>query len=936
MRYRKFLFTFLILLLPVVVFAGTTGKIAGKVIDKATGEPLPAANVLIEGTTMGAASDLNGEYFILNVPVGTYSLRATMMGYKTLVKTSVRVNVDLTTTVNFEMELTVLDMGETVTVVAERPLIEKDLTASRSITTSVEIENIPLNDLQDIIELTPGIVEGHARGGRAGELVYQIDGIVAIDPMTNAFDTQVPEFAIEELSVITGGFSAEYSNAQSGIVNIVTKEGSSSYTGRLRYRTSDYGSKLNRGALKGLSDHHRLKNFEFSLGGPDPLTNYLLKIYRNRLNFFVAGEILSTEGRFDGGWRDRINLNAKLTYRPTVNDKILIGLLRNWEDYGLQQDYMYSRRYYKIIDHLPEFKDRSYNLNMTWTHTLSQSSLFEFQLGIYDTRMHYNVNERIDEDRNGNGILDPKEDLNWNGILDPYGTDLFRDENDNDYIDASEIGPSPEELEAQGRDRRESNWRPWEEVVIGNAQDPQGFYIYGTDDPRYPTTFYRLRWNNDKKTNYTIKASFTSQITTRQKIKTGFEYTLFDLYDHDVDLASGGNIYGQNIGKWKGHGLPGQTALRPVLAGLYFEDKMEYEGMILNAGLRFDYFNPEFDNYPSDPKDPVTNPTTGGEVKNPRSVKAKYYWSPRLGIAHPITERDVLYFNYGRYFQIPRFDVLYRNINWDLTGAFPMIGNPDIRPETTYSYELGVKHQFTDDLKLEVTGFYKDIQGLTDTRQMYYTANSYYTDYINIDYGNVRGFEVSLYKRYSHYVGGEINYTYSIAKGKSSSNRQNYDYTWAGNIIPKEEHFLDWDQRHTITANLNIRVPEKRRLLFGTPILDDAGVNLTCQYGSGLPYTPPQRTRIVLINTKRRPHTVTWNLMADKRFTIVGSLKGEVFLWVDNLFDKKNLRDIADVDWYEADMNGDGKPDHDPMGKYRDPSVWSEGRVYRLGIGFLF
>ncbi|NOX38897.1 MAG: TonB-dependent receptor plug domain-containing protein [Calditrichaeota bacterium] len=241
MRYFKLLIVLLSLFLVGYLFAGTTGKITGLVTDKKTGEPLPGVNIVLEGTNYGAATDVDGVYFILNVPAGTYTLRAIYLGYKTVEVQQVRVMADLTTRIDIQMEEVPLELGEEVVVVAERPLIQKDLTASRTIATSEEIMAIPFENVEDIVAITPGFVAGHARGGRAGEVLYQIDGVTTMDPMFNTFEADVPEFAVEEVSIITGGFSTEYGNAQSGVINMVIKEGGPEYSGSIRYKTSDFG-----------------------------------------------------------------------------------------------------------------------------------------------------------------------------------------------------------------------------------------------------------------------------------------------------------------------------------------------------------------------------------------------------------------------------------------------------------------------------------------------------------------------------------------------------------------------------------------------------------------------------------------------------------------------------------------------------------------------
>ena len=176
----------LILLLFSLSFAGTTGKISGRVVDAETGEPLPGVNVIIDGTGMGASTDLDGLYFIINIPVGNYSVRASMMGYNTMITQEVAVRGDLTTTVEFNMTVKVLESDQEVIVVAERPMVQKDLTSGRAIVGAEEIKEMPVESIAGIIGTKAGIVaeaDGslHIRGGRSSEVTYMIDGV----PITN-------------------------------------------------------------------------------------------------------------------------------------------------------------------------------------------------------------------------------------------------------------------------------------------------------------------------------------------------------------------------------------------------------------------------------------------------------------------------------------------------------------------------------------------------------------------------------------------------------------------------------------------------------------------------------------------------------------------------------------------------------------------------------
>ncbi|MBO33214.1 MAG: hypothetical protein CMM74_09610 [Rhodospirillaceae bacterium] len=1010
-----------------LLMAVTTGKIAGRVVDSETGLSLAGANIIVEGTMIGSASDSKGEYFILDVSPGVYTIRAEVIGYKILVHKKIRVMVDLTTKLDFALTQTMIE-GEEVVVTAERPLIQKDLTGSRNIITADQLADIPVEDIEDVVNLTAGFINGHARGGRDGEVVYQLDGVSTMDPVTGAFDSDVPELAVEEISVITSGFSAEFSNAQSGIVNIVMKEGSNTYAGKLRYKTSDFGDfeshqfNEEEGVYEptsGFSDMHRLKNLEFSFGGPTPLLG-------KSSTFNVSGEIYNDEGRLPNNYDHTYTLGGKVVFYPFANDKISFSGLYSIGDRG-NYSHLWSRtsdedilpQYepietdpdpldswygnglldtedangngilddnedlnfngildsedlnndgaltkYDMLEHLMTYDVSSYNISGTWAHTITDKSFIKLQVGVYRTYMKYNVEENINEDanhdgvldlewdRNGNGILDIDEDLNhngvWdyedlngNGVLDDTDIDMFTDNDNNDIVDQSELAEEDSvAFVAVGGNPDRLNM-PWEDLPFGSAKDSDGFFIYGTG-----AGYYRLRWNEDDKLTYSAKLMYNNQINTNHYLQLGLEGTRWDIFDHDVDLASGGNVYGQNIGTRDDWGQEGQDKISPFSYGLFAEDKMEFEEFIVNLGVRYDYFDPKWDKYPADLTDPVVDTNVGGEVKNPQNVEGKSYFSPRLGVAFPISQRSRFYFNYGKMFQLPIMAFLYQNINWDFSGAFPMVGNPDIKPETTIYYEIGLEYQMGLHSKLKAVGFYKDIKGLTDTKRYFYTSSNYYTIRYNIDYGKIQGLELTLEKRLSNYFGGSINYTYSIAVGKSSSSSQNYSLTWAGTIIPKEESYLDWDQRHTLTSNIYFRVGGQERPPFGLGFFRHIGTNIIVQYGSGLPYSPPQRTRETDINTMRRLPTYNVDLSLEKKFDL-GSVLLSAFVWVNNLTDRKNITGIADVEWYQlyGDTNQDGVVDAEDKyeevlraarGKYNDPRYNSEGRTIRFGIALDF
>ncbi len=1029
-KNKLLLIGFILLVSASFALAGITGKISGLVTEKGTGEPLPGVNVIVEGTTLGSTTDLEGYYVILNVPVGIHSIKASMVGYAPVTVREVVVTSDVTTTQNFALEQETLDLQEVV-IIAEKPMIEKDVTSSRTIKTGEDMMAMPVDNVYEVVGLTAGVVGNNFRGGRASEVEYLVDGASIVDPVSGIQRGVVPSDAIEELSTETGGFSAEYGNAQSGVVQMVLKEGGDRLSGSLRYKTNDFGS-------SDLTGKEGLKNVQATLGGPVPFSKQLLP--GEGIKFFGAFEYYDTKGLFPHDDSTGYSYSGKITYNLTEKHKLMVSGFWTDQDY---EDYrhLWSRTTYEdqwfaqdpyfsdpsnfeggnswvgnnqldtedingngaldpgedlngdgsiqsedlnhdgtlsalsMLDHTPYFERTTNKLSIRWTHQLSSRTFYEIQADRFYTDFFMNINENINEDLNNNGVQDLEvsipyeyltayldtmavdhqyyfdnpdnpnsfwidyndngvkdyEDYNHNGLwdwmLDNGSTDLFYDNDNDGFIDASSSDVNGNGIEdpweGNGDGIIEYDIMPWEDMPSPppDVKDSDGFFQYASG-----TGFYRLRWNNYDRTKWHLKATIFSQIDMHHQIKAGVEADYMNIFSHDVDFASGGNVYGQNY------------EVDPRQYGAFIEDKMEFEGMIVKLGVRFDRFDANYDNYPADIDDPVIDPTVGGEIKNPTKVPAKNYLSPRFSISFPFSNRDKLRFTYDKYFQMPILSRAFTNLNFDFTGAFPLIGNPNIDPERTTLYEIGWEHLITDDIAFETIGFYKDITGLTDTKQVFYTVADWYGLYINTDYGNVRGFELNLDKR-GLWLSGSINYTYSVAKGKSSSHRQNYETVWANNLIPTKEQYLDWDQRHTVNGNVMFRIPRGAR---GFGFLQDSGINIIAQYGSGLPFSfDPTAGREVVVNNKRLPWTLRFDLRADKRFIINDRTSILAYLQINNLFNRKNVDGnyfqdggqdgTIDPAWY-VQWEGGGDLD----GEYDDPKVYKPERTIRIGMALEF
>ncbi|MCW9064787.1 MAG: carboxypeptidase-like regulatory domain-containing protein, partial [Ignavibacteriaceae bacterium] len=279
----------LLILFNGLVIAGTTGKISGKVIDAVNGEPLIGANVLIVGTTLGAATDFDGNYFIINIPPGKYEVKASLVGYNSVITQNVKVSVDQTTKIDFNLREEAVAMGDVV-VIATRPIVQKDLTSTQSNISGEDIAMLPIEDVQSVVNLQAGVINGHFRGGRIGEVQYLIDGVSANDVFTGEPSLDADINSIQEVQVLTGTFNAEYGDALSGVVNQVTKLPDDKYEFSFSGYFGDYVSS-NTDVFENIDDISPtgVYNLQGTFSGPVPGAGQLLK-------FFLSGRYFRDEG----------------------------------------------------------------------------------------------------------------------------------------------------------------------------------------------------------------------------------------------------------------------------------------------------------------------------------------------------------------------------------------------------------------------------------------------------------------------------------------------------------------------------------------------------------------------------------------------------------------------------------------------------------------
>jgi len=897
-----------------LVHAGTTGKIAGIIKDKDTGEPLPGVAVVIEGTTMGAAANEKGEYFILNLPPGVYKLKATLIGYAPMDVDNVSVSIDLTTTIDFELVSEAVEVRG-VTVTAERPIFEPDLTSTAHIITSVDVIHRPVINTDGIVYRTPGVVfdpiggpinsgtqgtvlgnEGDRvidsanpgitlRGGRPQEVVYMVDGLSITDPILSGQATNLNHFTISEVQLITSGFNAEYGNALSGIVNYVTQEGGSKSSGRYQYSTD---------AILG-DDYDFGTNEHFlSLNGPVPGTE-------GKLTYYLSGNLYLTDD-----WGPRLHklphheqqtyrTQGKLTYKLTPSVTLRAGGFRN-------------RRQYERYNHSWLYNLDSYNATMekakqVWvglTHSVSKSTFYEAKLGYFNN--DYAIGRRLDK-----------------GFLERTAYDLYPAD-----TAAAEAFIAEHEDEVWSGD-----W--WEDYKFAwPTPDPQYWQRYRErrQEQNYALAVDNMFWSHyDTRTFqkrgseiWTGKFDITSQVDFNNQIKSGFEVNRYTITRHYNSLP------------WDAQPFIDVYEYKPLGGAFYIQDKIEFSGLVVNIGGRVDYLRQDKKTKAwRDEADPparpdlITDPDSiGGRTEE---VDDNITFSPRLGISHPISDKMTVFFNYGHFIQQPRFLELYATLAPNLQRSNQQVGNPELKPSRNIQYELGVTRAITRDMKFNLTAYYKDVYNMVQFERIFIVPNPYDV-YKNLDYANVKGMEMTLSKRPRKYFSFNLSYVLQFTQGTNSDAADQYEYhsrdatdpvTGLPRVFPQRVNPLDFDRRHSIVLQADWRFPDD----FEWIALRNFGINVISEAGSGLPYTKRdyRGNRIGTTNQYRKPWTYNTDLTVDKSLDLWGR-EINVFVQIFNLFDKINVINVypatgrADDDGYRLDPGAVVDPGEDDSHEY--------------------
>ena len=912
----------LLLLLTGSVYSAVVGKITGVATDAANQQPLVGVTVSVQGTTWGAITDVDGRYSILNVPVGDYTLVMSAVGYATVEISNILVHADLAAYQNQAMTSEATELGTVIEVRAEDKLVIRDKTTSVTVIRQEELQALPTRGFAQVVGIQNSVVrmnsnvdnrqrggresmssgpELNLRGGRPSEVAYYVDGFSQQDPLSGISTANISNNAIKEVSVTTGAFSAEYGHLASGVVNVVTSSGTNEYHVALEGVTDNFLE----GDNKQVFDHNF---YTGDVSGPVPgLENGFFyfsgerRYMEDRTPSSKTKEIfeqfdLESRSTLPYNWLEGWSYQGKIDYNLTPAVKFTVngnGSIDRWSEYF---HFYNNPAYPEQIRHARRYDDKNLGLNAKLTHTLNAKTFYNLSGSFFETERIRGDGDLFDDIGSyqrfigGEEFANPEYDIH----------NLFRQ---GDSIFLSEIDPN---------------------------FDPDH------DDDEFITFFesYQPVVLKRKSSYIGFKGDITSQVTPSHTVKLGFDFQRHTVRFLNTGDATKGwgeirmNRYGYDIDGTESdrEDFSTETILDPLSAtpdtviafgskhpinlGVYLQDRFDWRGLIVSAGMRFDIFDYNALRLRNleRPLDPDNEGDSEIDIDDLEDSETFTRLSPRLGISFPVSDVTQLHINYGKFFQRPDlqrlfvgYDFLAARIDAGSYFAFP---NPNLKPEKVTQYEVGITHQLGEFTAFDLTAYYKDV---VDLIQIFHQTPGFptvYDYYGNTDYGTIKGVDFSLNMRRTRNLAMQIKYSLSYANGTGSYANSAFNIAWKNpSGTPKSTSPLDYDQRHSIVGIFDIRTLKGEGPMIGNyHPLENFGLNTVIQLGSGLPYTPMepydaisqksvQQTPTGAINSSNMPWSFFVDLKLERKFD-VGNFKLLPYIWVKNLLDRENIFDV--------------------------------------------
>lgn len=913
---RSFVWLNTLLLIGTIPAWAQSGKIAGQVTAAETGSPLPGVNVVIEGTQQGATTDGEGRYSILNVTPGEYAVRASFVGYAAQVHEGVEVATGLTSTIDFQLQEETVGLDE-VTVQATEPVVKPDISANVANIDIDNIESIPVSSVSELIGLQAGIEGGlRVRGSGSDELAFQVNGLSMRNPRSNAPITAIPYTSLQAVQVQTGGFNAEYGNLRSGLVNVSTREGSRKrYAVDAIYRYSPKAPK-HLGVKPNDPRAYLMRPFVSPPGefpGVDLLSEndvaYLGthsenspwdKYKRRQYPEFEGWKAVSDRWKEDPGQPDLTPKQVQdvfLYYHrkkfPEIADFLVDasfgGPVPGISEYLGDLRFFTSYREEKDAFIVPQLRNANRDRTIQTTLTsniargvkLSGLGLYSVYRGQYGDSpwSHGAGSEDMLFARQGGSLQNIYRSTVGLVFTHTLSANTFYEVRGQRNGTSYEYGP--------GQARDYSAVKKIGELSLDEA--PFGFYnrdqLYGPSGMEVGGR-WALRRDSTKVFRYTLTGDVTSQITPYSQFKTGF-----DLYYTDYDSQHG--IY--NPAQPSASNPKFYWHRKTTQAAGYVQDKLEFQGMVANVGVRLDYYKPVGNWYVYDYFYKGFAGNTLREEAEQQPIEGRLSVSPRLGISFPITVNSKLYFNYGHFRNTQDLRQLFDIRTVYNETSIDRIGNPNFPLSKTVAYELGYDQNILNQFLLRISGYYKARSN--QPRDVVFTGLTGRVNYrlpLPLNYGDVRGVEFTLERRRGRWMRGFLNYTYMVEKSG------NFGYARIFANAAEQREFIRQSRLHYqnrpvprpyAKTNIEFRVPtEVGPQLMGQNPLANLRLAFIGYWRAGnmMDYTGFQENIDVDNNLQWRDN---WNL--DLRLTKkFGTSAGDVqlFLEVNNAL---NLKDCC-------------------------------------------
>ena len=957
-----------IFVLVPVVQGGVNGKVHGVVTDAETGEPLVGVNVIIDtrwegrekvrlANPLGAATDANGYYFILNVPPGRYDISARMIGYETKTVSGVRVEIGRTATVDFHLNPSVVK-GKEVVVTARKEVVKLDVPSSRITVSGDETENLPTNDLQHILDLAPGVTVNtfnnkiSIRGGGPDQVMTYLDGFALKDNIFNIPFLSFNRTAIEEISIETGGFSAEYGDLRSGIINVATKEGGANYAATVDIKYHPPGYKYT-GPKKYIEDKYWLM-YGSDISFDSTRLHRMFPNPQDRFDGWIAyaeQKLADSDSSNDWSpyqrrelwrWRHRGRREGHLP--DVIFDGTLTGPFpgRNLPLVGpvlRKMNFMVSHRnYYYAYEH-PAYRDHYLERNsmvkiiyrFNPAMRLTFSGMFAHEYGMAQTARERGNDAYVMRSGGGGSygdciynlgdIYTKNIGLSFVHTLSPSTFYEIRinqmsrryDIRHGPERDTTKVKFIPGEIYTIQSDSLEvpGVWDPvthayirgdtvlhrGDKVWCGPSawdETPEGWVIPGEayfDQPgKVNLNASSPDLDHSKGSGLTVRFDLTSQVSRRHQIKTGLYYNTNMLQRDWYEFRT---VYEDRAIRYKEY---------PRYGAFYVQDRVEAKGLIGNFGVRVEMFDANSKDY--EPGNPFSDwffiPNVWSHLDSMDWAPSKVYWrvSPRLGISHPMTAESKIYFNYGHAYNAPSNTYRYGFLpHTFMNSRMEWRGNPNLKPQKTVQYELGYEHAILGTYLIHTAIYYKDVSD--ELGKVFYqnvfspdpTAR-YYT-WENKVYEDIIGWEFRLYKRVGDFVTGWIQTEFRGQNSGEIGYKNKYvpgdPYNVSTYAKFSYPHEMLWDWTPNFLINLDLHTPyDYGPTWHGFKPLAGWRLNAILFWQEGAKFTWNPEHSPFVRNNLQYANTFTNSFYVSKAVGY-GWLKADLYLDVRNLFARRLL-----------------------------------------------